>query len=266
ESQYRALQEYESALAREPNAPETQVRCHVANMATQIFRAAWQHQSRRHVLMRWSEVLRELQQGREYTPRRCQPPTPIARRTRAMALAAVRVPSSVASPSPSQPGPAPLSGVTGASRYHTGPTTPLRPVYSQHTEEELRTMRTGVVAPPATSPEEVSSSDDESREDDEPREGERAQSRIVEAPVETQVLSSVTAAETGPAEAPAGGDGDVEMGGMEGVTGEEVAMEDGAEEEAAREDGAGEDVAWRTSPGSEVRKRRMFGMKIGWRM
>ncbi|KAI5294023.1 hypothetical protein KEM55_006801 [Ascosphaera atra] len=69
EFQYRAFQEYESALAREPNAPETQVRHHVANVATQIFRAAWQHQSRPHVFRRWSEALRELQQGREYTPR-----------------------------------------------------------------------------------------------------------------------------------------------------------------------------------------------------
>ncbi|KAI5303681.1 hypothetical protein KEM55_000413, partial [Ascosphaera atra] len=58
EFQYRALQEYEAALAREPNAPETQVRRHVANMATQIFRAAWQHQSRPHVFARWSEALR----------------------------------------------------------------------------------------------------------------------------------------------------------------------------------------------------------------
>ncbi|KAI5294168.1 hypothetical protein KEM55_006742 [Ascosphaera atra] len=103
-------------------------------------------------------------------------------------------------------------------------------------------MRTGVVAHPAASPEDVSTSDDESQGGNEPHEGEGAQSRTVEAPVEMQVLSSVAAAEAGPAEAPAEGDGDAEMGGIEGAAGEEVAMEDGAKEEAAREDGSGKDV------------------------
>ncbi|KAI5292710.1 hypothetical protein KEM55_007582 [Ascosphaera atra] len=105
-------------------------------------------------------------------------------------------------------------------------------------------MCTGVVvppAPPAASPEEVSTSDDESQGGNEPRGGEGAQSRTVEAPVETQALPSVAAAEAGPAEAPAEGDGDVEMGGMEGAAEEEVAREDGAEEDAAMEDGAEED-------------------------
>ncbi|KAI5303475.1 hypothetical protein KEM55_000532, partial [Ascosphaera atra] len=162
EFQYRALQEYESTLAREPKTSETQVRCHVANMATQIFRTAWQHQSHPRVFAKWSVALRELQHGREYMPRRRQPLTPIAGRTRAMALAALLL----------SPGPAPLSGVTGASRYRAGPTTPSQPVYSQHAEEELRAMHTGVVARPALSPEEMSTSDDESQGGNEPHEGE----------------------------------------------------------------------------------------------
>ncbi|KAI5309098.1 hypothetical protein KEM55_004083, partial [Ascosphaera atra] len=131
---------------------------------------------------------------------------------------------------------------TGASRYRAGPTTPSRPVYSQCAEEELRAMPTGVAAPPAESPEEVSTSNDESQGGNEPHGGEQAQPQTVEAPVEIQVLSSVAAGEAGPVEAPAEGNGDVEIGGMEGTTEEEVAMDDGAEEEAAREDGTGEDV------------------------